>query len=467
MTTRGFLSTIFRQGPSYTNLVRAVLYALVPILTLAVEDGYLVEVLYYKPALGQFRLERSGATLADFAGCLLLVLVIPLMLKRRARRDIAAFSVMALAVLISGLYGLSLGASSDYSLFEPSIWKTIVPLFALTLAFSHCFQNAEDRSHFLSWFCGVQVCFALAALIASMVFGHGQPTYFGATVPIFAGSSLVLLNIAYAISLFRLATKFSWRQFAYVTVFALTIMLSLRRSFIVSLVSAPAFYFAVAFCRARSSGKYRAQAILLLLLLCCIAATFISIIGPMGLAPDLVAGRLKSVNLLWALDQSEAVFGTMGHTDDFLDGLETTMGSPLLGKGLAVWFPLPRTGRWQQANVHAGILKIWIKLGLLGVIGYLWIMGRGLRFFWGAVFRGEAGSERLFVIWFALNYILISIYMNTIFFGYKNSLAVAMYLALCTSISEYTLHTETSTPATERLSVSERPLLSRQRSCPG
>jgi len=409
-------------------------YALVPILTLGVEDSYLVEVIGYKPAFGQFPLSRSGITVSDIAGCVLLGLAIPFCFDRRSRSDLKLFALLAAAVLISGYYGLTQGASPDYTLFEPSVWKTLVPLLAFTISFNRIFRDARERDRFLSWFCTVQFAFALFALSVFLVSGWGQPTYFEATVPVFAGDMLFFLVIAYAISLFRLVNRPSWRDGLYVAVLCIVVMLSLRRTFILALLSAPLFFAAVAVASGRGARRWLRRVGLVALVMLMVGILFFGVIAPMRLTPAVVLGRMRSLDLIWALKQEGTIFGSMGHTDDFLDGLEVMMSSPILGKGLAVWFPLSRTWAWQDANVHAGILKIWIKLGLLGVIAYLLLFGRGLRLLKDIRVRDGFTGERLFAVWFSIHFIATSLYMNSKLFGYKNSFVVAIYLALCTAL---------------------------------
>jgi len=420
--------------PASAILLRTVLYALVPILTLGVEDSFLVKELGYVPMFGQYPLPRSGVTMADLASLAVLGLALPYVFDRRNRPDLKAFSVLAFAVLVSGIYGLLQGTDPKYRLFEPSAWKTLVPLFALTVAFNHCLSEDRERQRFLSWFCAVQFVFAGFLVLVYLGSGIGQPTYFGARVPIFAGPALTLLTIAYAISLFRLVSKFSWLQVAYVAVFAITIMLSLRRSFIAWVFSAPAFYFALTPIMGQRSRKWLYQAARLMVVVLLVALAFFAYVGPMRLTPTLIAGRFRSLNLFWAHEQANPYFGPVGHTADFLDGLEIVVNNPIFGKGLGVWFYLPRSGDWQESQIHAGIFQIWIKLGILGVIGYLWLFGKGLRLLRDIRTLDHLTGERLFLVWFSVNFILCSIYRGSILFGYKQSFVTAMFLGTCTSL---------------------------------
>jgi len=414
--------------------LRWLLYALVPILTLGVEDNFLTEALGYDLWGGQFSLQRSGVTACDVAGLLLVGLTIPLWFARGNRFYLKVFALLGLAVAVSGVYGRIRGVSSGYALFEPSVWKTLVPLFGLTVAFSRLFEDAWERRRFLSWFCAVQFAFSVFVLGCYLVLGRGQRTYFDAEVPVFAGDMLIFLIIAYGISLFRLAARRSWRDGLYVVVFATVIMLSLRRSFMAAVFSAPLFLLGSAVLRGGTRLRSVKQSARVLLVVLLTFWLFFGYVGPWRLPGDLVAGRVRSVNLLWAESQSDSMYGSMGHTDDFLDGLETVISSPVLGKGLAVWFDLPRTSGWQDANVHAGVFKIWIKLGFLGVVCYLLLFGRGLSVLKDLKRWDDLTAVRLFVVWFALHFIIVSIYMNSIFFGYKNSFVTATYLGLCAAL---------------------------------
>ena len=63
--------------------------------------------------------------------------------------------------------------------------------------------------------------------------------------------------------------------------------------------------------------------------------------------------RFQSVNPFWADQQTNVLLSSMGHTDDFLDGLDLVRESPILGHGLNTDLVLLRTGDWQEDNLHS------------------------------------------------------------------------------------------------------------------
>jgi hypothetical protein len=346
----------------------------------------------------------------------------------------ASFLILALSIVASGLYGLMRGTSLDRSLFEPSLWKTLVPMGALTLAASSLFEDAEAGRRFLSWFCLNQVAFAVLSLGGFLLFGQGQPTYFNTTVPIFAGDVLMFMVAAFAITAFRLMARPRFAGALQLILLGLAVMFSLRRTFMAPVLSVVLFWAGVAAIRRRGDLRTIWSGARLALVVGAAAWLFIGFVGPLKLTPDLMAGRIASMNLLWAVDQADPIYGTMGHMEDFLDGLDTVRDGPLLGQGLNVWFPLQRTSSWQEANVHAGIFKIWIKLGALGVIGYLLLFGRGLLAARELRSRDSRYPDRLFVVWFSLHFLLLSIFMNSALLGYKNGFVVAIFAAMTTAL---------------------------------
>jgi hypothetical protein len=423
-----------RLRMSYKTFLQLMMYALVPVLTFGIEDTYLTEMLGQVPAAFQFPLApSSGITLCDIGGIVLLGLAVPLMARRENRRDLKIFALFAIAILVSGLYGLIRGASSDYALFEPSVWKTLVHLVGFTIIFNRIFAVEADRERFLSWFCLLQFIFGALAL-ADYFAGGGHVSYFGANVPIFAGDMLIFVIIAFAICLFRLTTRITvWRLFG-LGLFMLLILMSLRRSFIIPVISAPMLLAMVFAIHKRKLIRWIPHLFILTTLFLATIWIFYSYAGAWQLPTEFVIQRIKSINPFWADSQSEQILTSMGHTDDFFDGWETAIKSPILGQGLAVWFPNPRTSSWQNANIHAGIFKIWIKLGLIGVIAYLILFSRGITFFSALRIDDACSSMRLFVVWFSLHFLIVSIYMNSILFGYKNAFVTALYLALCTNM---------------------------------
>lgn len=421
---------VFRHG----DVVAAILYALVPVLTVGIEDDFMTEVIGYVPQGIEWTFERSGFTVGDLSGLLLIPLVVPYGLRRCNRGLLSALLVLFLAVIASGLYGILRGPMLDRSLFEPSQWKTLIPMGALALAFSALFEDEKARRRFLSWFCLNQVVVASLALGRYLLLGSGQPTYFQSSVPIFAGDMLVFIVVAFAVSAFRLIDRPRVFDALCAAILGMTLLFSLRRTFMAPIVSVLLFWAGVNAFRPGVDLKTVWSGLRIGLVVGAMVWLFAGFVGPMMMSSDLIFGRMASLNVAWALDQVDPIYGTMGHVDDFLDGLETVIENPLLGQGLNVWFPLARTRAWQEANVHAGLFKIWIKLGVLGVAGYLLLFGRGLLVASDLNRRDALHADRLFVVWFAGHFLLLSIFMNSILFGYKNGFVVALFSAMTTSL---------------------------------
>jgi len=416
------------------KILTAVLYALVPILTLGIEDEFMTDVLGYAPPIDQWILEHSGFTICDLCGLLLWPLVAHELFKPRNRAVAAIFVIFGLSVIASGVYGLLRGTSLERSFFEPSLWKTLVPMGGLTLAVTALFEEREAASRFLSWFCFNQVALAAFSLGMFLLLGEGQPTYFQTTVPIFAGDVLIFIVAAFAITAFRLMARPRIPGALQVTVLGLALMFSLRRSFMAPVISVLLCWVGVAAVRRRGDLRTIWSGARLALVVGAAAWLFVGFVGPLKLTPDLMLGRIASMNPAWAVDQADPIYGTMGHMEDFLDGLDTVRDGPLLGQGLNVWFPLQRTSSWQEANVHAGVFKIWIKLGALGVVGYLLLFGRGLLLARELKSRDSRYPDRLFVVWFSTHFLLLSIFMNSVLLGYKNGFVVAIFAGLTTTL---------------------------------
>jgi O-antigen ligase len=263
-------------------------------------------------------------------------------------------------------------------------------------------------------------------------FNQGQNSNVGRLVPIFAGDQLSFIILASYILSARIVIKPKLYFILAQTAFVLILILSYRRA---SMAAAIASIIIVVILLMIRNGKGKN-----LLFVFGLGSVAVLIVGLVlwgtqrsAIESSFLFQRVLSINPIWAGQQTNILLSSMGHNDDFLDGLDLVRQSPILGKGLNTEFDLVRTGNWQTDNLHSTMFSLWVKMGLPGLVFYLFVVTFGIRFFFNGL-----GNKKLRPVWLVLFVIsfsaynfIITIYSNGVFLGYKNGTCLAIYITGC------------------------------------
>ncbi len=83
-------------------------------------------------------------------------------------------------------------------------------------------------------------------------------------------------------------------------------------------------------------------------------------------------------------DDTEFSQGNPDHVGEVLDAWEQVQRNPVMGIGLGRSFQTLRIQNWKEESVmvHNAPLHVWLKYGLLGLLGYLWFHFALFRWLW-------------------------------------------------------------------------------------
>ena len=80
-----------------------------------------------------------------------------------------------------------------------------------------------------------------------------------------------------------------------------------------------------------------------------------------------------------------------GHLDEIRDGLDQVQKNPVVGLGVGITYVGQRTARWKgdAGMVHNGLVEMWIKFGILGLVTYV---GLYMALFW-SIWKRRRGTR--------------------------------------------------------------------------
>jgi len=414
------------------------LYSLIPILTISIEDVYFLSKLSSGLQNPAYWLFSKVFILPPVVILMVIGIGLALLMRpTRIHRILLIITVLFIIALTTGItVGLFGKIEAPKLFFEFQYWRSLVFFIVLTFLIAKLMTYSE-YDKFINWFVLVQFFYSIYVLAKFFFLGQGQLSYVDQIVPIFAGDQIAFIVLACFIVSARNLVK--PRAFLIVAeaVFILVLVLSLRRMAMAAAAASIVFTAALLLVR---NGKGKK-----LIYLSSLAVTTALILGAIlwvtqrsAIESSFIFQRFQSVNPFWADKQTNVFLSSMGHTDDFLDGMDLVLQSPILGQGLNTDLVLLRTSRWQEDNLHSTMFSLWVKMGLPGLLFYLFITTYGIRFF----FKGLKNRDLkavwlvLFIIAFSVFNFLTGIYTNGVFLGYKNATCLAIYMAGCFILSK-------------------------------
>ena len=409
------------------------LYGLIPILTVSIEDVYFLSQLSSGLKNPTYWLFSKAFTLPPIVILMLIGIGLALLLRpTRINRVLLLIAVLFAVALATGIIVGFFGKIEAPKLFfEFQYWRSLVFFIVLTFLIAKLMTFSEYEE-FINWFVLVQFFYSVYVLARFFIFGQGQSSYIGRIVPVFAGDQIAFIMLACFILSARNMVKPSLFSIIAEAVFILVLILSVRRA---AMAAAAASIVLVAALLLIRNGRGKR-----LLFLSGLGVSALLILGALlwitqrsAIESSILFQRFQSINPFWADKQTNVLLSSTGHTDDFLDGIDLVLQSPILGKGLNTDFVPLRTGSWQEDTLHSTMFSLWVKMGLPGLLFYLIVVTYGIRFF----FKGLKNRTLkpvwliLFIIAFSIFNFITTIYMNGVFLGYKNATCLAIYMAGC------------------------------------
>lgn len=410
------------------RFIRSVLIVLTLLLTISIEDTFLLINLMGSKKDYLFR----GSFLSQpiiLIFCFLLFLAIIIKPKKRYKELSILGFILVLSIMVGAFVGLKGKTLYSSSFFEFNYWRYLVFFVVLTYLFLYIWKDEKDIITFLNYFVIIQTLFALFSLVRYFLFDIGQQTHFGVTVPIFAGDQLYFLLLASFILSSQSMIKPSILGVLSQFILAFTLLLSMRRAVMAGFICS---FSIPVFMKIISKGIISRKNLKVLFMASILAVLIlISIKSILKINLELLTTRIKTINPFLASQSSWDT--TTGHNDDFLDGFDNVKMSPLFGKGLNCYFELKRTGNWQDSNLHSTMFSLWIKLGLLGLFFYFYIVTFSIRskYFRFQSYPFEIRALVIFIVSFALYDFPTTVYTNGIFMGFKGAFCLAIYMATC------------------------------------
>ena len=286
--------------------------------------------------------------------------------------------LMLLAVPISALFGIISG-SSLYDIMVASEWRIGVQSFLFLYVFANTFNTVDRLKGFIWFFVALVGAKAFVVLLKYLVFGGGVAFLGPTNIPMAGRIPLLMTSVAILVMLSYIIEGHA-NLIRRILVSAVTFILlalvfiSMRRVPIatVALGLASIFYFS------NLRGKTKILAIGCL----CAVGLFMIIRSPfLSIDTDFVIKRAESFNV-FGFSATDEIFRAVersnkSHIADIKYGLKLVADSPLLGHGFGVKFAKLReqmsVGSW-VGGIHNGYLLIWIKMGILGFVGYIWLV---------------------------------------------------------------------------------------------
>jgi O-antigen ligase len=417
------------------SLKRIYLYILVVILTISTEDTFLLIRLSNEGR--SFLFDDLFASIEPIFGILLLTIVFAFLSISYPPNKVITIlnSILITAILFGITIGIIRGDILYTALFEFRYWRSLVFFSALTVVMFGLWQNKENLNQFINWFVIIQALFALYSLGNYILFGNGQLTNYARRVPVFAGDELHFLVLAYFLLSVRNIKKPGWFSILQQGLIFLVLVFSLRRAILAAVIAGVLLPFGVNFFKKTTISFKKILSYLSISLI--LFGFFLLIIdATTDIEYDYIFYRFETINPF--ANRRYAHDTTKGHTDDFLDGWELVKQSPIVGKGLDSYFELIRTEDWQgHSSLHSTMFSLWVKMGLPGLLFYLFVITYGLRFILS--FHQSLTDDQywfsVFVFSFSAYNFLATIYTNGIFLGWKNAFCLAIYMSICIYLS--------------------------------
>jgi hypothetical protein len=296
-------------------------------------------------------------------------------------------------------------------------------------------KSGRDLKSFINWFILIQTIYACYVLFKYIALGKGQMTNFGRIVPVFAGDELAFLALAYFLLSAYSLYKTKLLSVSQLVIVLLVLLLSLRRMIMAAAVGGIALNMASMFLRLGLTKKIFMYSVFMLIFL---AGFLITVSSLNSINTEFVLYRFETISPFTS--NKYGFDTTSGHTGDFLDGWDLIKSSPVVGKGLDSYFPLNRTANWQgDSSLHTTLFSMWVKMGLPGLVLYLFIVTYGARFIFNRPTSLPQDLHWLvdFVISFSVFNFAATIYMNGFFLGWKNAMVLALYMSICVFLTRY------------------------------
>ncbi len=224
----------------------------------------------------------------------------------------------------------------------------------------------------LATFKGIAGVIALVLGLTSVAVGSHPITYYDA--PANALMLAFLLVVAAAAVMRVPLPRWVWVGTPFVTA---ALLLSYRRSFWIATVLGLLFVVLLGSGRTLRSFGFPLAIAFVIAVYLAVGSTAVSQLDTRSADPGSLSGRLASLNPSSLQSNIEDRY----RIDERRNVLADLQASPIAGLGLGVgWIqhsPLS-IGNITRQYVHVGALWWWMKLGILGLIGYLWILGRAV-----------------------------------------------------------------------------------------
>ena len=325
------------------------------------------------PGLARF---YSGAPLSPFEGLVVLAVaasVLDVARRREARMPdpLTLPLLMIIAAIVSGVVvGTTGGAPVKEVLFT---LRPLLALIAIPFVVVNCLRTREEILDALKLAVGLVAIKALIG-IYEVVSGHGYSnppdpsiTYLAPATNFLAMAFLLIVPAA----LWRRRKADIW-LLAITALTFVSLLLSYRRSFWIATVAGALIVVLVGASRLRLRVMVPGAAVIVAALWLTLSTGVVSdVSGPIATRAASLNPNKIEVNAQdnYRIGERQNVLIDIGH-------------NPVTGLGLAV----PWTGRYPPSvdrpgsrdYVHFAALWWWLKLGLLGLVSYLWLMAAGL-----------------------------------------------------------------------------------------
>lgn len=359
---------------------------------------------------------------------------------------VAPLSILAFAYLVGALNGYLGGEYVRFSLV--SQLQSALPLWLVPLLVVNVVRTREELRSAVGWAGGLAVLKAVLGLV--VVFGGlgtfepgiGRLTYYEAPGNLIVVVALMTLLAA---GLARIPMPV-WLRWA-LPLLALSLLLSYRRTFWLATIVCTIVVYLVA------SGRTGRRLIVPGALVVVVAGWLVLSTGLAGGLQGTLVDRAQSLDpkRLAATDADRYRISERRNV------VEQITERPLTGQGLGVkWVvrhPLPPDTGYGQQYIHFSIIWQWFRNGVLGVVGYLWLMlavvAAGVRL-WrrepdrrlaAAALGGAAGAIALLVVELASSVVGVEFRGTTIFGAIIGLLSVGLMLPASAQVTPGTADT--------------------------
>jgi hypothetical protein len=304
-------------------------------------------------------------------------------------------------------------------------WRWLVYVVLLVPPFAYAVRRpevAERVAVIMLWVGGIRALY----LLVSFVLGGGVSIASLGSLPVWDGPTLEILVACFAIGYFRLLSgRRRWWDVVLMSACLAVVVLAFRRTYWAEIVIVLAIG-ALPFVPTKRKPWVVGLTVIVTV------AILVSIVLPGSVARFLE--RIESSNPFGSSTSSYANTNA-AHLEDVLDGMYMVSQDPILGQTISARLEVERPGstRVETTVIHNAPLNTWVRLGLLGLAGYVVfavsIVRTGLRSGGAQVM----GATTAFAAFLASQFIVTAAFSPPFYLSFQvvviNAIAVAFILA--------------------------------------